>query len=223
MNHQENESPVKKNRKRILFIAQFGVLLAIETVFCFTVLGSLPIGPIVATLAGIPVVIAAILLGTGAGALLGLATGIFSLIIWTFMPPQPPIAFLYTPFYSLGEIPGNFWSLAISVFPRVMIGVFAGASHSLLSKFLPYQKGRGRDFWAYGVSGALGSLANTFFVLGGVYVFFGQQFAEVNQIPYAALMGIIGLTVATNGLLEAALCAIVAMAVARPVKIILNK
>jgi len=60
---------VKKNKT--LFLAQFGILLAIEAIFCFTPLGSIPMGPIVATLAMIPVILVAILLGTKAGTLMG--------------------------------------------------------------------------------------------------------------------------------------------------------
>lgn len=56
----------------VRFFIQFALLAAIEAVFCFTPLGSLPaIGPIVATLAMIPVIITSILLGTKAGTLMG--------------------------------------------------------------------------------------------------------------------------------------------------------
>lgn len=66
-------------RKQILFLVQFAMLLAIEAVFCFTPLGSLPIGPMVATFAMLPVIVAAILLGTGAGTLMGFFAGAFQL------------------------------------------------------------------------------------------------------------------------------------------------
>lgn len=53
------------------------MLLAIEAVVCFTPLGSLPaIGPIVMTLMMIPVALAGILLGAGAGAALGAFAGL---------------------------------------------------------------------------------------------------------------------------------------------------
>ena len=76
------------------------MLLAIEAVFCFTPLGSLPIGPMVATFAMLPVFVAAILLGTGAGTLMGFFAGLFSVLVWTFMPPPTSamFAFIYTPF-----------------------------------------------------------------------------------------------------------------------------
>ncbi len=56
-----------------------------------------PLGPITATLAMIPVVITGILLGPGLGSLMGLFAGFFSFIIWTFMTPNPAMAFCFTP------------------------------------------------------------------------------------------------------------------------------
>ncbi len=60
------------SKKRILFLTQFGLLLAIEAIVCFTPLGSLPaIGPIVATLMMVPVAITGCLLGVRAGTAMG--------------------------------------------------------------------------------------------------------------------------------------------------------
>ncbi|MDR1914365.1 MAG: ECF transporter S component [Clostridiales bacterium] len=218
-------SESKSNKVNVLLLTQFAVLLAIEIIFCFTPLGSLPIGPIVATLAGVPVVMCAVLLGTKAGALLGLMAGIFSLFIWTFMPPQPPLAFLYSPFYSLGEINGNFWSLVISIFPRVMIGVTAGFFFNLLNKInLPTKKIR---FASYIISGALGSLANTFFTLGLIYFVFAEDFVRVTggDITHAKtiVLGVIGGLVLSNGVPEAIICAVAALFICQPLRLILKK
>ena len=68
-------------KNNLLRMVQFAMLLGIEAVFCFTVLGSLPIGPMVATLAMLPVIVAALLLGTGAGAAMGFFAGLFSFIV----------------------------------------------------------------------------------------------------------------------------------------------
>ena len=74
-------------RKQILFLVQFAMLLAIEAVFCFTPLGSLPIGPMVATFAMLPVIVAAILLGTGAGTLMGFFAGLFPRLMVSSIHP----------------------------------------------------------------------------------------------------------------------------------------
>ena len=94
---------ILKTQSKTLFLTRFSILLAIEAIFCFTPLGSLPaIGPIVATLAAVPVVITAIMLGTAAGSAMGAFAGLFSFLVWTFTPPNPMFAFVFTPFFSFG-------------------------------------------------------------------------------------------------------------------------
>lgn len=190
------------------------MLLAIEAIVCFTPLGSLPaIGPIVATLGMIPVVITAILLGVGAGTLMGFFAGLFSFIVWTFMPPSPLVAFLFTPFYKFGELGGNAWSLVICFLPRILVGTVAG----LVFRALRVQgASRGRDILTFGLSGALGSLVNTFLVLFGIYLFFGEQYATALGIGYQAVLAIIGTTILTSGIPEAVLAAVAAFFVCRP-------
>ena len=200
-------------RNRTLRLTQFAMLLAIEAVVCFTPLGSLPaVGPIVATLAHVPVIITAILLGTGAGAAMGAFAGLFSLLVWTFTPPNPLVAFVFTPFYGLGTTHGNVWSLVICFVPRILIGVIAGASFRLFTRV------KWKSGFAYGFSGALGSLVNTFGVLGGIYVFFGHSYATVLGKGFNVLLGLIGLTVLTSGIPEAVIGGVAAFAVCRPLQ-----
>ncbi|HRT82110.1 MAG TPA: ECF transporter S component, partial [Oscillospiraceae bacterium] len=167
----------KTQKQKILFLAQFSMLLAIEAIVCFTPLGSLPaLGPVVATLSHIPVIITAILLGTGAGAAMGFFFGLFSLIVMTFTPPGPT-AFVFTPFYSVGDFKGNLWSLVICFLPRILIGLVTGFTYLALSKAM--KKYKNKNAIVYGVSGFLGSMTNTLLVLAGIYLFFGKSFASV--------------------------------------------
>jgi uncharacterized membrane protein len=172
-------------------------------------------------------VIAAILLGTGAGAALGFSAGIFSLIVWTFVQPHIPYAFVFTPFGTLGEIRGNGWSIFISVVPRIMIGVAAGVSYKLISRLLfrkaAIDKKSKKDLIAYGAAGVIGSLTNTFLVLGSIYLFFGEKYAASVNVPYEMLIMLIFGTVATNGIPEAIVSALCAMFICRPIKIIQGK
>lgn len=202
----------RKSHAQILFLTRFSMLLAIEAIFCFTPLGSIPIGPIVATLGMIPVIVTAIVLGTRAGAMMGFFAGLFSFIVWTFMPPNPVVAFTFSPFMN----GGNLWSLVICFLPRILVGVVAGAVFSALTTALGKRKR-----WSvvrYGLSGLLGSLINTVLVLGGIYLFFGRSYAGAIGKTYNALLGLIGLTFLTNGLMEALLSAIVAVAVCLPLR-----
>ena len=63
-------------RNALIKMVQFSILLALEVIMCFTPLGSIPIGPMVATLAMIPVILTGILLGVGAGAAMGFFAGL---------------------------------------------------------------------------------------------------------------------------------------------------
>ncbi|MHC1695290.1 MAG: ECF transporter S component [Eubacteriales bacterium] len=208
-------------REKILWMAQFALLLALEVLVCFTILGSLPaIGPIVATTMMIPVIITSILLGTGAGTLMGFFSGLFSFIVWTFTPPNPLIAFVFTPLYSLGTVNGNIYSILICFVPRILAGLVAGLSYNLLKKFL---KGN-RDIITYSISGVIGSLVNTFGVVFGIYFFFGKDYASVLGMQYELLLGAIGSTILLSGIPEAILGGVIALAVCKPLnKYILNK
>ncbi|MCL2084792.1 MAG: ECF transporter S component [Oscillospiraceae bacterium] len=186
-----------KNRK-VIFMAQFAILAAIEAIVCFTPLGSIPIpGLVVATLSHIPVIVAAIMLGTWAGAGMGFLFGLFSFLIWSFAPPSPVLAFVFTPLYSFGDFSGNFWSILICFAPRVLIGVVAGLTYGFLSK-----RSVNRVF-VCGLSGVLATLTNTFLVLGGIYVFFGRNYAMAIGEPFGVLLGMMGMVVLTNGIPEA--------------------
>ena len=208
------------NRQKTLFLTQFALLVAIEAIVCFTPLGSLPaIGPIVATLSHIPVIITAVLLGTRAGSLMGFFFGLFSFIVWTFMPPAPPIAFVFTPFYSFGNFSGNFFSLLICFVPRILIGTVTGLLFGILKK-MKFDKSQ---IFAYSVAGLAGSLVNTFLVLGGIYVFFGQNYSTAIDQAHNLLLGLIGMTILTSGIPEAILGAVMAYAVGKPVNSLLNK
>jgi len=200
-------------QSRTSFLTRFSLLLAIEALVCFTPLGSLPaIGPVVATLGMVPVIITAVTLGTGAGSLMGLFAGIFSLIVWTFMPPSPVVAFVFSPFAQIGEAQGGWASLFICIVPRVLVGTVAGLVFKALHR---PDAGRGRDWLAYGLAGVAGSLANTFLVMGGVYAFFGSAYAAALGMDVSLLLGVIFTTVIFNGIPEAVIGGVAAFFVGR--------
>lgn len=198
-------------------LVQFSILLAIEAIFCFTPLGSLPIGPIVATLMYIPVVLTAILLGTGYGSLMGFFAGLFSFIVWSFMPPPSSILFagFFTPVYAVGGGAANAGSLVICFVPRVLVGTVAGAMYAALKK-LP-----GKLQWLrFLLPGMFGSLVATLGVLGGIWLFFGQAYAAMLGTTMSALILV---TLTTNGLLEIGIAGIVGLVVCMPLQKALAK
>lgn len=156
------------------WLTRFSILLAIEAIFCFTPLGQIPIGPIVATLAAVPIVITAMVLGVRAGALMGFFAGLFAFLVWTFTPPNPFVAFVFTPFYPYAGMQGNFASVLICFVPRILVGVVAGLVCKAVTRKAPRA-----DLLRFGVAGALGSLTNTVLVLGGIWLFFGDAYAGI--------------------------------------------
>ncbi len=208
---------MQTNREKIRTLTQFSILLALEAVICFTPLGSVPIGPMVATLMHIPVIITAIMLGIRAGALMGFFSGLFSFLIWTFMPPTPPLAFVFTPFYSAGDFQGNAWSLVICFVPRILIGVVAGAVYRLCVKK------NVNSVLSCVLGGVLGSVTTTVLVLGGIYLFFGQNYAVANGVEYSALLSAIAFVAATNGAAEAVIAGIVSPGICIPLNKLLRR
>jgi uncharacterized membrane protein len=201
-----------------LFIVQFGILLAIEAIICFTPLGSLPaLGPIVMTLMMIPVIITALLLGAKAGTLMGFFAGLFSCTVWSFMTPvlSAPIAFVFTPIYSYGELSGNFGSVLICFIPRILSGTVAGLAFNALSVAKPKN-----NILNLSLASAFGSLVNTFGVVGGIWLFFGKPYS---MIAGEAMYILAGLTILTSGIPEAVLSAVVCPAICRPLQIITGK
>lgn len=201
---------IEERRKKTLFLTQFSLLLAIEAIVCFTPLGSIPIGPLVATLSHVPVIITAITLGTGAGTLMGFFFGLFSFIVNSFVSPNL-FSFVFTPLYN----GGNLLSLVICFVPRILIGVTSGLVFGALHKLL---EGKKTDAVSYIASGIVGSLTNTILVLGGIYLFFGRAYAAANKIAYEALFGAMMAVVGSNGLPEMAVAAVITFAVCLPVR-----
>jgi len=217
---QKTTSPIRKSRntqrEKLLWMTQFAILLALEAIVCFTPLGSLPIGTISATLSHIPVIIAAMLLGPAAGALMGFFFGLFSCLVWTFMPSVPVVAFVFTPFYSLGTVSGSAWSLVICFVPRILLGLCAALLFRALYRLIAGKGTAVLRLGAYTLSAVLASLLHTLLVLGGIYLFFGESYAAALGISFPLLLGALGSVIVTNGLLEAGLAALVGYGVCAP-------
>lgn len=187
-----------------------GVLLAIEIIMAFTPLGFVPLGFTKATTIHIPVVIGAIFLGPLAGAILGGAFGILSIIINTVSPALT--SFVFSPFITIGGAQGNIWSLVIALVPRMLIGIVAYYSYKWVSKIDKTK------VIAYATAGVVGSLTNTVLVMSGIYIFFGQQYAAAKEVTFEALFGVIMGIIGVNGIPEAIVAAIIVTLVCKVLK-----
>ena len=196
-------------------LVQLALLSAILFIMGFTPLGSLPLGgPIVATLAQIPVVIGALLLGTRSGAFLGGVFGFVGLLWFTIY--GGPTAFVFSPFYSVNLAQGNLllaaWyavcSLLICFGPRILIGVVSGKVYQkLMAKTHSVSK-------SAIVAGVCGSLTNTLLVLLGILLFFATPYAEANGSQ--VIWGLLGASILFNGIPEAIVTPLITAAVVTP-------
>ena len=199
-----------KKSKNTKFITLMGVLLAIEIIMAFTPLGFVPLGFTKATTIHIPVVIGAIFLGPLAGAILGGAFGILSIIINTVSPALT--SFVFSPFITIGGAQGNIWSLVIALVPRMLIGIVAYYNYKWVSKIDKTK------VIAYATAGVVGSLTNTVLVMSGIYIFFGQQYAAAKEVTFEALFGVIMGIIGVNGIPEAIVAAIIVTLVCKVLK-----
>lgn len=187
-----------KKRNKTTRLVLLGLLSAIIIIQTFVpLLGYIPIGPLSLTIIQVTVIIAAIVLGTLDGAIIG---GVWGLI--TFIR-----AFIY-PTSILAPI--IFTNPLISVFPRIMIGIVAGL---LFYKVL---KGRINETLAMSISGVVGSLTNTILVMGFVYLFVREPYANAINVNVEDLLPAILAIVGTNGVPEAIFSGIITPIIAKP-------
>ena len=165
-------------------------------------LGYIPLGFMNATIIHIPVIIGAILLGPARGAFLGGIFGLTSMINNTFNPNLT--SFVFSPFYSLGNVHGNFKSLMICFVPRILIGVVAYYVYTGIVKLVKKKKNDGKgSAAALAAAGAAGALTNTLLVMNGIYFLFGSSYANAKGIATDALYGVILGVIGTQGVPEA--------------------
>lgn len=203
-----------KNRKT-QYLAFMALFLAIEIVLVVTPLGYIQLGVINATTMHIPVIIAGIALGRKAGAQLGFVFGLTSMLNATFRPG--PTSFIFSPFVTVAGMSGNWKSLIIAFVPRILTGYLAGLVYELLQK-----RNVNTNVCSIAAS-VIGTLTNTVLVLGGIYLFFGSQYAQILNVAYQALVGIILTIVATNGIGEMILASISSLLICKAIAPITNR
>ncbi len=202
-----------KKTFRMVLTALF---MAIVIIMAFVPnLGYINLVLIKATLIHVPVIIGSIVLGPQMGAVLGLTFGLTSLINNSISPSV--LSFAFSPFYSVGGIGGNFFSIIICFVPRILVGVVPYYVYKGLMALM--KKFKARQMVALPVACTLGSLTNTLLVMNMIYIFFKDEFAAANSIAvevvYDTILGII----AANGIPEA----IVAVIIGTSISLVLLK
>lgn len=205
---------MRKNtrNRQILFLTRLAMFLAIEAIICFVpFLGSIKIGPVVATLAMIPVCLGACLFGPLFGTIMGFFAGLFSFIWWTFIAPGDPTALMFTPWNAFnGTFQTSYWTLAICFGPRILTGVASGYAFKGLKSRIK------NPYVPAALACIVGSIINTFLVLFGTYFLWGKQYALIAGMDYQALIIAIWTIVVTNGIFEVVVSGIIGTAVGGP-------
>jgi uncharacterized membrane protein len=170
-------SPVRK-------IAVAAALGAVSIALFVTPFGYIPwLAGASLTVMHVPAIIGAVLEGPAVGAAVGAVFGITSLVTAATAPKGPIDVFFVNPL--------------VSVLPRILVGLAAWAVFALLKRLF---KGRLEPLCA-GAAGILGSLTNSFLVLGSLVLL------------KALTAGVAAGVFVANGLVEAAVAAVLTSAV----------
>lgn len=175
-------------------------MIAVVILLANTPIGMIQLPVIKATTVHIPVILGAILLGPMAGAILGATFGICSMISNTMAPTL--LSFAFSPFMSMTGLPGVAKAIWVSVGCRIMIGVIAAWLWILLKKIGV------NHIIALPITGFIGSMVNTVFVMGSIYFLFASQYASAKNVAIDAVWGLIMVTVTASGIPEAIVAAI---------------
>ena len=209
----------KKETKTVTLV-QLALFGAIIFIMAFTpFVGYIPLGFTKATIIHVPVIIASIILGPKKGAFLGFLFGLTSLINNTINPTLT--SFVFSPFYTAGEVNGGFLSLVICFVPRILVGVVPYYVSELFSKF------RLSKSLGYAAAGLCGSLTNTVLVMNMIYLFFGKSYCAARGVATgaargvatgaAALYRVILSVICINGIPEAIIAAILTAVIVKAV------
>lgn len=205
------------NRSKTYELVLYALFIAITAVLGLTPLGFIPLVVSITT-THMPVIIGGYSLGPKGGAVLGSVFGLTSLIR-CFTSPVDITAQLM-----LGKSTGGFgiynlFLIVMIIFlPRILCGVFSALTYKGISKV--DKSGIG----AMAVAAFIGSMTNTIFYLGGLYLFAFDTMSNAYGVStYGALLKIILGVVGFNGIIEAVAAVIICTAVGKAISLARNK
>lgn len=182
MNTQKNKT------YRIAILGILSAFIIVQTFVPF--LGNIPIPPLNPTIIHITVIVAAFVLSTKDGMLVGLVWGLARMVKAYTLPASPLDLLLWT-------------NPVIAVVPRVMVGLVAGlVFHAFLK--------RKQEKVGMVTAAVLGSLTNTVLVLGFIALFYGNEYATALNVDPSNLLKMLAGIIATNGIGEAVAAGLIA-------------
>lgn len=188
MNYSTNKT------KRLVQLGLFLALIILQT--WVPMLGNINIPPLSITFIHVTVIVATLWLGTYEGMVVGLMWGLNSLLRAYIQPVSPMHVLVFiSPF--------------VSVLPRVLMPFVIGH----IAQFL---RSKNISKTLIGtISGGLGSLLNTIFVLGAIALFKQADYLSIKEIAQPELWAVLGGIVVTNGVPEAIAASIMTPAIYR--------
>ena len=184
---------------KITILSMFLAILIAQTFI--PMLGYIPLGPIDVTIVHVTVILVAVLFGPKMGSVLGTTWGLLSMIR-AYMQPTPfNIVFL---------------NPVVSVLPRLIVGFLSGVL------FLFFRK-RFSDKVSYAVTAGIGTLINTVLVLGSIYLFASETYAEALGISETLLLGALVTVAGTNGIIEMIASVIILPLIAIPLSKVISR
>ena len=205
---------MNKKKKDTRWLASVALMMAIVILLANTPFGMIQIPVIKATTVHIPVILGALLLGPLAGSILGATFGICSMISNTVAPTL--LSFAFSPFMSMTGLVGVVKALWISVGCRSMIGLVTGWL------WIFFKKVNLNGLIALPVTGFIGSMVNTVFVMGSIYLLFASQYADAKNVGIDAVWGLIMVTVTASGIPEAIVAAILVALIGKVMQRLVN-
>ena len=187
---------MNNNKTNVRFLAQLGLLAAIEIVMKLIGLGSVPVGPLYMSFLTVPIAVGAMTMGPAAGAILGAVFGLVSFKDALSGVGMTGVFFQISPLNTF----------VLCVVMRVLMGFCVG----LIFKALRFVDRRGG--WSYFIGALSAPLLNTLFFMGYiVLVFYHTEFIQskvadlgaVNPLMFVVLLvGVQGLIVPNVKTLE---------------------
>ncbi len=194
-----------QTRSKTLWMVQTAILSAILIVLAFTPLGYLKYGTISITFMTLPVVVGAIIVGPGCGALLGAVFGITSLVQCFGLDAFGTMLMSINPFYTV----------VMCLVPRILMGWLVGLIFRALSKI---DRTRIASFAVASVSGAL---LNTVLFVGALVLFFGKS-DDLRQFG-DTVWKILGVLITINAAIEAGVVLVVGTAITKALGVTMGR
>ena len=199
------------NLSKVRGMIQVALFSAIIIIMAFTpFIGYIPLGFTRATIIHIPVIVGALLLGPKKGAVLGAVFGLTSFINNTMNPTAT--SFVFTPFYSMGEVSGGIGSVIICFIPRILVGVIPYYVYKLAKRIRVKDGVSPLGLVFAGISGAL---TNTLLVMNLIFVFFRDAYAAANGVAVKAVYGFILSIIGINGVPEAIVAGVLTLCIGK--------